>query len=114
MCDTKLISLRIPSSLLEAVDEVAKVEGRSRANVIVRAIQAGMVLPRNQEPITRSKAEKMIIARDPKPRVRETESAREVESPKATETAGRCPEHGVGCGFPKAGGWWCSEKSRIV
>ena len=78
--------------MLESVDEVAKAEGRSRANVIVRAIQAGMVLPRNQEPIASPR--KMIIARQS-----ERPRAREIESPKPAPAT---PQRFSGC--PECGG----------
>lgn len=36
MCDTKLVSLRMPVDVLAELDRIAEEEGRSRAQVIIR------------------------------------------------------------------------------
>ena len=40
MSDTKLISLRVPNDLLDWADRIAQVENRSRAQVVVMALQS--------------------------------------------------------------------------
>ncbi len=35
-------------------------------------------------------------------------------SPAGSTKAVGCPEHGVGCGYAKAGGWWCPVKGKVL
>jgi hypothetical protein len=94
MSDTKLISIRLPSALLAELDMQAKVEGRSRSQVILRRLSG---IGKSKQSFLPESAKGPFL---PKPET-------------AVVPSGHCPRDKSHSGFQRPDGFWCVDCRKL-
>jgi hypothetical protein len=106
------VNVRLPDALHPKIIETVKSRGVTLTAVIVGTLNAGLGLePAPASPAVMVPARRTRVAIDAVAAIggKVTTASR---LPPVAERG--CPRHGPGCGFPKAGGWFCIKDQRIV
>lgn len=106
MSETKLFTLRMPSDLLREIDDAAQIENRSRAQVIVMALQSHFQPAVSRSRVPRTPAVKPAPVPKPDPLdipgvVRGSEVEAPTEKPQSWITHDPATCRLIGCGWCK-------------
>jgi hypothetical protein len=114
------VNVRLPDALHATVIDTAKSRGVTLTAVIVGTLntalglQPGPAIPAAMVPARRTRAADVVAAIGSKVTVASKLPPVPVRPERGAATPPGCPRHGSGCGFPKAGAWWCAKDQRIV
>jgi hypothetical protein len=105
------VNVRLPDALHATIMETAKSQGVTLTAVIVGTLNTGLGL----QPAPASLAAMVPARRTRAAAIVAASGGKVVVASKLAPAAERgCPRHGPGCGFPKAGAWYCAAVGGVI